>query len=419
MTSQEKPQEEESQTQSQTPNHNPKKKQNITINWPQAQIEKIKQEEAAAIPTPAPAPAPASNQCLVEFITTFFETSTRSENDATNKKRELVLGQIGNPPKEFMEHETFGRHWQYVKKEFDATIATIAVSTNVPQPYTSYQIETKGGRKFNYDGMVKFYNHSDTTTTTTTTSTPDTTTTTSTPDTTTTTPATSRKIEFKYGASNINGIPQFLSLQTKFGMFRNNGASTSTPTPPPTYEVFWYQKHLDKYIACDPQLKCIESDTSASASASASTSAPPKPSLEDYLRFVQKTNYDVDPFFARMKECETNFKKEKAKVVNDSISEYLSSFGQDLDINVFTQKIQESQQDKTYILWGKDMKCHIDAISQEEMSGIGFKTIKNNNAIVLESSLTKTTYSLLLRWRNHKGILNPAWQISLKRIKRN
>ena len=391
MTSQEKQEPEDKQPEEKK---QPKKKQTITINWPKELLEKIKQEEAAApAPAPAPTPAPASKQCLPEFITTFFETSTRSENDATNTKRELVLGQIGNPPKEFMEDETFGEHWKHVKKEFDATIATIAVNTNVPQPYTSYQIETKGGRKFHYDGIVKFYNHNDTITAPATTA-----------------PATaSRKIEFKYGASNINGIPQFLSLPTKFGMFRTHGAAT------PKYELFWYQKYLDKYIACDPQLKCIESDTPTSASGS----APPKPSLEDYLKFVPKTNYDVNPFFAHLKECEVNFKKEKAKVVNDSISEYLSSFGQDLDINMFTEKIKESQQDKTYILWGKDMKCHIDSISQEEMSGIVFKNIKNNNAIILESSLTKTTYSLLLRWRNHKGILNPAWQISLKRIKRS
>lgn len=391
MESQEKHPEEKKQ---------PKKKQPITINWPKELLEKIKQEEAAA----------ASKQCLPEFIITFFETSTRSENDATNTKRELVLGQIGNPPKEFMEHETFGRHWQYVKKEFDATIATIAANTNVSQPYTSYQIETKGGRKFNYDGIVKFYNNQSDPI-------PETTT----PETTTPATATaSRKIEFKYGASNINGIPQFLSLPTKFGMFRTDDAAP-TPTPTPKYEVFWYQKYLDKYIACDPQLKlklkCIESDTPTSAATAAS--APPKPSLEDYLRFIPKTNYDVNPFFVHLKECETNFKKEKAKVVNDSISEYLSSFGQDLDINMFTEKIKESQQDKTYILWGKDMKCHIDSISQEEMSGICFKNIKNNNTIILESSITKTMYSLLLRWRNHKGILNPAWQISLKRIKRN
>ena len=286
MTSQEKQEPEEQpqphpqpQPQSQTPNPKPKKKQTVTINWPTELLEKLKQEAASA-------PVPLSKQCLPEFITTFFITSTRSENDATNTKRELVLGQIGNPPKEFMEHETFGEHWKHVKKEFDATIATIAVSTNVPQPYTSYQIETKGGRKFHYDGIVKFYNNqsdqSDTITAQATTA-----------------PATaSRKIEFKYGSSNINDIPQFLSLPTKCGMFRNHDAAAATPTPTPKYEVFWYQKYLDKYIACDPQLKCIESDTPTSASAS----APPKPSLEDYLKFVPKTNYDVNPFFDHLKE---------------------------------------------------------------------------------------------------------------------
>ena len=35
------------------------------------------------------------------------------------------------------------------------------------------------------------------------------------------------------------------------------------------------------------------------------------------------------------------------------------------------------------------------------------------NVIEVKSGLS--IYNLLLRWRNHKGILNPAWQIS-KRI---
>jgi predicted secreted protein len=52
------------------------------------------------------------------------------------------------------------------------------------------------------------------------------------------------------------------------------------------------------------------------------------------------------------------------------------------------------------------------------MSDIKFHSIKNGNTIVLQSAANpSTTFHLLLRWRNHKGILNPAWQISLKRTR--
>ena len=40
--------------------------------------------------------------------------------------------------------------------------------------------------------------------------------------------------------------------------------------------------------------------------------------------------------------------------------------------------------------------------------------IKNNNTILVKSE--NYMYELLLRWRNHKGILNPAWQIKVKQL---
>ena len=65
-----------------------------------------------------------------------------------------------------------------------------------------------------------------------------------------------------------------------------------------------------------------------------------------------------------------------------------------------------------YLLW-KDGKFSLDAISLAEMSGMTFQGIKNENTLIIGTETT--TYGLLLRWRNHKGILNPAWQISMKR----
>jgi hypothetical protein len=271
----------------------------------------------------------------------------------------MVIEEIGNPPTEFMEDELLGANWKYVKAEWDKAIQIVATKTNVTEPYASYRIEKKGGRKFNYDGVVMFYNEGGEV-------------------------VASRKIEFKYGATNVNSVPQFLSLTTKKyqHMFREEtatAAATATSIASQSYEVFWYHEYLDKYIACDPQLEKSQ------------PSPPSKPSLEEYLRCIQNTNYGVNPFFEHLKKCENNFKKEKAAVVNKSISEYLSLFGSKIDLGIFTQKIRESQTDKTFILWGKnmkDMKCHIDAILPEEMEDIQFRSIKNKNTIVFSKAMS-------------------------------
>jgi hypothetical protein len=97
-----------------------------------------------------------------------------------------------------------------------------------------------------------------------------------------------------------------------------------------------------------------------------------------------------------------------------SITDYLTQYGNTINIEYFTEKVRTTQSDKIYILWHNG-KFYIDKIHDNEMSGIYFHSIKNGNVIELKSS-SNTTYSLLLRWRNHKGILNPAWQISMKRI---
>jgi hypothetical protein len=40
--------------------------------------------------------------------------------------------------------------------------------------------------------------------------------------------------------------------------------------------------------------------------------------------------------------------------------------------------------------------------------------VKNGNTIVVVSK-AGTKHNMLLRWKNHLGILYPAWQISLSR----
>jgi hypothetical protein len=292
----------------------------------------------------------------VSDITTFFTTSTRAENDATNKVREKVLKLICNPPKEYLENAEFGNSWRIVYEAWNDALKKIAEETNV-LIYTSTQIKVRGGRKFNYDADVMYYNG--------------------------TILVANRKIEFKNARTNISGLPQFLSLPVGNRLFTE------------TYDKFYYENYLDKYIACDDEI------------------TETKPSLQLYLKNVTSTKYDVAPFFAQIKKRELFFQKEKNAIVNASITDYLTRYGKEVDIKSLSEKVKVSQTNKIFLLWSNGKFCS-DKISEEEMSDMKYHSIKNGN--VLEVKSGNTIYGLLLRWRNHKGILNPAWQISMKRI---
>jgi hypothetical protein len=292
----------------------------------------------------------------ISDISTFFTTSTRSENDAANKIREKVLEVISNPPKEYLESPEFGTSWRTVHDAWKDALTRLAEATHVPV-YTSTEVKIRGGRTFNYDADVMYYNGADL--------------------------VGNRKIEFKNGGSNIGELPQFLSLQAKIPLFAE------------TYDKFWYENYLDKYLACDTSI------------------TQPKPTLDAYLKSVTSTVYSITPFFSQLKGRELFFQKEKNAVVNTSITDYLTRHGHTIDIAAFSEKVRATQMDKTYLLWCKGHFC-LDKLSETEMSGMAFHSIKNGN--VLELKAGNTIYGLLLRWRNHKGILNPAWQISMKRL---
>jgi hypothetical protein len=296
------------------------------------------------------------NTMNVSAINIFYYTSTRDKNDAANTERENILISIINDPipQEYLDDAEYGSLWTTLYNEWNDVLKRVAQETGVN--YTSIKIKKRAGRKFKYDFDVLYYNG--------------------------TTPVANRKIEFKNGGTNISNIPQFLSLQAKVNLF------------PVTYDTFWYNKYMDKYIACDSGI------------------TEPKPSLEKYIKNVTKTNYNTSPFFAQLREREEFFKKEKNDVVNDSITDYLTTHGEEFDIKSFSETVKATQTDKIYLLWSNG-KFHIDKFSQAEMSGMIYHSIKNGNVLEIKSG--NTIYGLLLRWRNHKGILNPAWQISIKR----
>jgi hypothetical protein len=180
----------------------------------------------------------------------------------------------------------------------------------------------------------------------------------------------SQLVEFKFGKS-MKYMPQFLSMYSNFNMFENN------------YAVFYYENYLDQYLS----YVGIE-----------------KPPLTEYLENVYKTDY-AHPFFATLKEREVEHKKVKSEIVNDSITAYLNTNATQIILPILYEKIQTSQK-KTFLLWDeKQFSSH--NLSFEPLEYKGF----NKNTVFVTSGLY--TLKLLLRWKNHKGILGPAWQIKI------
>jgi hypothetical protein len=315
----------------------------------------------------------------VEDIGAFFKKSSRDQNDAANKVREPVLTILSSPPTEFLAHETYGSQWTQVSDEWNKVMTKIAPQT-ADTPRHKISVELKGGRGNKYDFNISFL------------------------DSETGATVTKQKAEFKYNAARINELPQFLSLKARDKLFHESV---------PTYDEFYYINYLPKYIAIDTGRNPNDPNDIKLA-----LTELPIPPLEEYRKMVTKVDTEGLPFFAQLKEREELlFKKEKSALVDESITQYLTLYGSQIDVSAFIANLVADQTDKHYILW-KNGKFHYDTITQEEMSDLQFHSIKNGNAIVLQSATKPSIeYHLLLRWRNHKGILNPAWQISMRRIR--
>jgi hypothetical protein len=80
-----------------------------------------------------------------------------------------------------------------------------------------------------------------------------------------------------------------------------------------------------------------------------------------------------------------------------------------------SEEFIRTQKDKIIILWDKN-NFNIDSIDEAELNVKTIFGIKNNNSILVNSESNKIQYAMLLRWKNHPGVLKPAWQISIKRL---
>jgi len=222
--------------------------------------------------------------------------------------------------------------------------------------YQGYECFMKGGRGSNYDFDIKYKIDEET--------------------------SIVKKIEFKYGCQRITGCPQFLSLSANF-------------------DTNYSEKFYDN---CVPQISELYG-----------IDIPPK---DEYLRCVRGTNYSKMEWFQHIYENEDEHKVEKKKIVDESIHNYLSTYINNIDLEKLQRKFNQTQSDKIYMCYcnGNFVK---DQIETDELTLVGMDRLKAgrnrlNHTVILNTN-SNTNIHMLLRWRNHAGILNPAWQIKLVR----
>jgi len=285
-----------------------------------------------------------------ESIQLFYtKGSSKGANDAENKVRESILVFLANPlPAEYADNA----QWAHLYTRFHDALRTIC-----GQEYSRVDVKKMAGRAHNYDLLATFYGADDT-------------------------QFHVAKLEFKHNCSSLDKSPQILSLQDRFALI------TAV-----SYAKYYYETGLDTYLSTIHY-------------------AGAKPTLEEYFAIVSGTEYSRCPMTQYMYDIEGagDNKKRCTAIVKESIDSYLEKYARFVDIDKLNAKLMDSQMDKYFLLWDLD-KFWIHTYSESDLRICGDygMTVKNKNTIVLLSD--KYEYHLLLRWRNHSGILNPAWQI--------
>ncbi len=194
------------------------------------------------------------------------------------------------------------------------------------------------------------------------------------------------KMEWKFGATSVDSLPEFY-----------NPAANKDFHQEESYAQFFYRNYL-------PQVCAIYGVTHTMTEA-------------DYVSRVHGTS-KTPPLFKALYDAEANGtseqKKEKKVLVDASIADWLEMVKDKTDIQAITQAFLTSQLDKQFLLY-KNGTFYSDRILREELIITGVKGVRLGKYLVLQSAVPGTTHEMLLRWKNHAGILYPAWQISMKR----
>jgi len=116
----------------------------------------------------------------ITYFVSDSENLGRSSNDHNNKVRENIITCMPHIDDDYFLEPTHGESWIKIKFDFDSKMRLICPN------YTSYKIQHKAGRGYNYDYIISFFDESKQ-------------------------KIADEKLEFKYNASTIDETPQFVS----------------------------------------------------------------------------------------------------------------------------------------------------------------------------------------------------------------
>ena len=297
---------------------------------------------------------------LATQIQLFKQTAVRANNDVNNKLREAFFIACRMPGNEtIFEDPTHGSDCVDIRTKFENKLKELG-------DYDSYAIKQMAGRKYNYDFLLELEKGGE---------------------------KKEIKLEFKFNAKSIVAIPQFIQKNT-------------------TWELFDTKYHDHFYDG--PYLREIVALNDGTNMDSPLVPIPPR---EEYMKHIMKTNYDCHPFFQYLKDTEGSNKESKHAIVKRSIADYLIQYCQSMNIDVFKQTLIETQSNKEYLLYDPNTcQFHLDRMDITDLESLAFDRVERKNTIVLKTE--KNEYHLLLRWKNHQGVLNSAWQVSIRQHKK-
>lgn len=285
----------------------------------------------------------------------------RGDNDMTNKIRENV---ILNYDKCYIykDDDEYGKHWTGFIDNLHTTLRALC-----EVPHQDIHIDAMGGMKNNYDFNVSFIGLNQEF-------------------------ITKKKLEFKHNNSKVSKLPQFLELFDKDCIDKFDMCDER-------YASFYYDNWIDKYLAIDNDATVIVL----------------KPDKVTYLKHVSDITYK-HPFYNALYLSKAKHLKEKRKLVQDSIHQYLekyidpTSLSSSFNFDKVAQKIKESHTDKVYLMWDCS-KFHTQVIN---VADIQIKKIIKFDKLCFDVEVEHFEYNIRIRlnWGNNAGIANPRWKYS-------
>ena len=140
--------------------------------------------------------------------------------------------------------------------------------------------------------------------------------------------------------------------------------------------------------------------------------------------FRKNLNTNVLDFFDKLWELSINkdLKSRYNKIIQESIDTYLHKHQTCITkefIKNIESLVKEKQSDKYFIFWQGTKSSpywKVESLPDSlELTGeYSFKKNKQNKTHTIQlNTINGNTLDLYLRWKNHQGVSNPAWQIKL------